>query len=101
MAVFLRYGNQAAVIKNTLTEQGDCLVYAVCEGECSRTESVRLRNSIFHSTLTCFPAARRSTRVPPWGLQYVITRASRVPRVLISGLTSGDQTHRLSLCLIS
>jgi hypothetical protein len=47
LALDLRPGNQATVINNTLTSEGDCLVTAECEGSCDGSELVVVRNNIF------------------------------------------------------
>lgn len=45
--VGLTPGDQAQVINNTLTSEGDCLVSAECYGNCDGSEQVLLRNNIF------------------------------------------------------
>lgn len=40
-------GDAAAVVNNTLTSEGDCLVTAECTGGCTGAERVLLRNNIF------------------------------------------------------
>lgn len=40
-------GDQAQVINNTLTSEGDCLVAAECYGNCDGSEQALLRNNIF------------------------------------------------------
>ncbi|MBC8447312.1 MAG: hypothetical protein H8D78_06140, partial [Chloroflexi bacterium] len=47
LPLFLRPGNQATVINNTLTSEGDCLVTAECDGTCDGSELVLVRNNIF------------------------------------------------------
>jgi len=47
LALDLRPGNQATVINNTLTSEGDCLVTAECYGTCDGSELVLVRNNIF------------------------------------------------------
>ena len=45
--VGLTPGDQAQVINNTITSEGDCLVAAECYGNCDGSEQVLLRNNIF------------------------------------------------------
>ena len=45
--LFLRPGNQATVINNTFTSEGDCLLTAECDGTCDGSETVLMRNNIF------------------------------------------------------
>jgi hypothetical protein len=47
LSLDLRPGNQVAVVNSTFTSEGDCLVLAVCDGTCTGSESIRLRNNIF------------------------------------------------------
>jgi hypothetical protein len=47
LSLTLRPGNQVTVTNNTLTSEGDCLVLAECEGNCTGTEAVHLHNNIF------------------------------------------------------
>lgn len=48
LAIGLTKGNQATVINNTFTSEGDCLVTAECrDGSCDGTETALLRNNIF------------------------------------------------------
>jgi len=49
IALVLRAGNHITVVNSTITGQGDCLIIAECaEGvNCSGSESILLRNSIF------------------------------------------------------
>ncbi len=47
LPLFLRPGNQATIINNTLTSEGDCLVTAECDNNCDGTESVLVRNNLF------------------------------------------------------
>ncbi|MBI4673611.1 MAG: right-handed parallel beta-helix repeat-containing protein [Chloroflexi bacterium] len=46
LALGLAPGDQASVINNTLTSEGDCLVTAECPGNCNGTEAVLARNNI-------------------------------------------------------
>ncbi len=47
LPLFLRPGNQATVINNTLTSEGDCLVTAECDNNCDGSELVLMHNNIF------------------------------------------------------
>ena len=47
LALDLCPGNQATVINNTLTSEGDCLITAECYGTCDGSELVLGRNNIF------------------------------------------------------
>ncbi|MFZ5879128.1 MAG: S-layer homology domain-containing protein [Chloroflexota bacterium] len=48
LAIGLTRGDQAVVVNNTLTSEGDCLVTAECSGGgCDGSERVLLRNNIF------------------------------------------------------
>lgn len=40
-------GDQAQIINNTITSEGDCLVVAECYGTCDGSEQALLRNNIF------------------------------------------------------
>ena len=42
----LRPGNGAVLTNNTLTSEGDCALLAECEGSCTGSERVQLRNSL-------------------------------------------------------
>ena len=47
LAIGLTQGDQATVINNSFTSEGDCLVTAECDGACDGSESVLVRNNIF------------------------------------------------------
>jgi hypothetical protein len=47
LPIFLRPGNQATLINNTLTSEGDCLLTAECGDGCDGSELVLVRNNIF------------------------------------------------------
>ncbi|MCX7681926.1 MAG: right-handed parallel beta-helix repeat-containing protein [Anaerolineae bacterium] len=47
LSLNLQPGNAVTITNNTLTSEGDCLVEVGCEGSCTGTESVRMRNNIF------------------------------------------------------
>ncbi len=47
LSLSLRAGDRVTVTNNTLTGEGDCLVEIICEGTCTGSESVRLRNNLF------------------------------------------------------
>ncbi|MGA9347953.1 MAG: choice-of-anchor Q domain-containing protein [Anaerolineae bacterium] len=47
LAIGLTQGDQATVINNSFTSEGDCLVTAECDGACDGSEAVLLRNNIF------------------------------------------------------
>ena len=46
LALNLMAGEQVTVTNNTIAGEGDCLIEAICEGECNGSESVRMRNNI-------------------------------------------------------
>jgi hypothetical protein len=47
LAIGLAQGDQATVVNNTFTSEGDCLVTAECSGNCDGSEKALLRNNIF------------------------------------------------------
>jgi hypothetical protein len=47
LAIGLAQGDQATVVNNTFTSEGDCLVTAECGGNCDGSEKALLRNNIF------------------------------------------------------
>ncbi len=47
LSLTLRANTSAQVINNTITGHGDCLAEVICEGSCTGTERVVLRNNIF------------------------------------------------------
>ncbi len=47
LAVSLQPGDRAEVVNNTITGEGDCLMEALCEGTCTGSESLWMRNNIF------------------------------------------------------
>ncbi len=48
LSLDLRPANRVSVTNSTLSGEGDCLVLAACDGTCTGSESVRLRNNIFY-----------------------------------------------------
>jgi len=47
LALNLQSGNAVTITNNTITGEGDCLVEVICEGTCTGSETVRMRNNIF------------------------------------------------------
>ena len=46
LALNLQVGEQVTATNNTITGEGDCLIEAICEGNCDGSETVHLQNNI-------------------------------------------------------
>jgi hypothetical protein len=88
LAFNLNPGNSATVVNSTITGQGDCLVLAECaEGQnCSGSENVWLRNSIFlgnpefnSDDTTCLAWAEGLTHDPFEMTHLIITDVKGMP----------------------
>ena len=61
LAIGLTQGDQATIINNTFTSEGDCLITAECDGSCNGSETALLRNNIFQGQVDFLPEPSENT----------------------------------------